>query len=142
VHFTEADIFHTGDTFWNRDYPFIDYSTGGSIDGRLLYRLIWLGACPGLDTGRVPFLLHSQNIYFVYAWRRATKTVASKDYIDPKGYWIDPERNIRRRRGLDRGSSSNPIPKIKRKGAVSTHRLNLLAAFCAFPNQIGLAASY
>jgi len=27
VHFTEADIFHTGDTFWNRDYPFIDYST-------------------------------------------------------------------------------------------------------------------
>ena len=43
---------------------------------------------------------------------------------------------------LDRGSSSNPIPKIKRKGAVSTHRLNLLAAFCEFPNQIGLAASY
>ena len=33
VHFTEADILHTGDTFWNRDYPFIDYSTGGSIDG-------------------------------------------------------------------------------------------------------------
>src|SRR6201987_5535046 len=22
VHFTEADILHTGDTFWNRDYPF------------------------------------------------------------------------------------------------------------------------
>ena len=35
VHFTEADIFHTGDTFWNRDYPFIDYSTGGSIDGQI-----------------------------------------------------------------------------------------------------------
>jgi glyoxylase-like metal-dependent hydrolase (beta-lactamase superfamily II) len=33
VHFTEADIFHTGDTFWNRNYPYIDYSTGGSIDG-------------------------------------------------------------------------------------------------------------
>ena len=31
VHFAEADVFHTGDTFWNRDYPFIDYSTGGSI---------------------------------------------------------------------------------------------------------------
>jgi glyoxylase-like metal-dependent hydrolase (beta-lactamase superfamily II) len=26
VHFVEADIFHTGDTFWNRNYPFIDYS--------------------------------------------------------------------------------------------------------------------
>ena len=35
VHFEEADIFHTGDTFWNRDYPFIDYSTGGSIDGTI-----------------------------------------------------------------------------------------------------------
>jgi glyoxylase-like metal-dependent hydrolase (beta-lactamase superfamily II) len=35
VHFTEADIFHTGDTFWNRYYPFLDYSTGGSIDGTI-----------------------------------------------------------------------------------------------------------
>jgi glyoxylase-like metal-dependent hydrolase (beta-lactamase superfamily II) len=35
VHFAEADIFHTGDTFWNRNYPFIDYSTGGSIGGTI-----------------------------------------------------------------------------------------------------------
>jgi glyoxylase-like metal-dependent hydrolase (beta-lactamase superfamily II) len=35
VHFAEADILHTGDTFWNRDYPFIDYGTGGSIDGHI-----------------------------------------------------------------------------------------------------------
>ncbi len=35
VHFTEADILHTGDTFWNGIYPFIDYSTGGSIDGSI-----------------------------------------------------------------------------------------------------------
>jgi glyoxylase-like metal-dependent hydrolase (beta-lactamase superfamily II) len=35
VHFAEADIFQTGDTFWNRNYPFIDYSTGGSIDGTI-----------------------------------------------------------------------------------------------------------
>src|SRR5580698_1597617 len=35
VHFVEADILHTGDTFWNRDYPFIDYWTGGSIDGQI-----------------------------------------------------------------------------------------------------------
>lgn len=35
VHFEEADVFHTGDTFWNRNYPFIDYSTGGSIDGTI-----------------------------------------------------------------------------------------------------------
>ena len=35
VHFVEADVFHTGDTFWNGNYPFIDYSTGGSIDGMI-----------------------------------------------------------------------------------------------------------
>jgi len=35
VLFTEADVLHTGDTFWNRSYPFIDYSTGGSIDGQI-----------------------------------------------------------------------------------------------------------
>jgi len=35
VHFTDADIIDVGDTFWNDDYPFIDYSTGGSIDGMI-----------------------------------------------------------------------------------------------------------
>jgi glyoxylase-like metal-dependent hydrolase (beta-lactamase superfamily II) len=33
--FAEADIVHVGDTFWNGIYPFIDYSTGGSIDGMI-----------------------------------------------------------------------------------------------------------
>ena len=31
--FQEADVIHVGDTWWNGVYPFIDYSTGGSIDG-------------------------------------------------------------------------------------------------------------
>ena len=35
VHFIEADVLHTGDTFWNRNFPFVDYSTGGSIDGQI-----------------------------------------------------------------------------------------------------------
>jgi glyoxylase-like metal-dependent hydrolase (beta-lactamase superfamily II) len=35
VNFTEADIVHVADTFWNGIYPFIDYSTGGSIDGMI-----------------------------------------------------------------------------------------------------------
>ncbi len=35
VYFTEADIFHTGDTWFNGTYPFIDYSTGGSINGMI-----------------------------------------------------------------------------------------------------------
>lgn len=35
VHFTDADVLHVGDTFWNGYYPFIDYSTRGSIDGMI-----------------------------------------------------------------------------------------------------------
>ncbi|KQQ15718.1 MBL fold metallo-hydrolase [Methylorubrum extorquens] len=35
VYFEEADVLHTGDTFWTGGYPFIDYSTGGSIDGSI-----------------------------------------------------------------------------------------------------------
>ena len=35
VKFSEADIFHAGDTYWNGIYPFIDYSTGGSIAGMI-----------------------------------------------------------------------------------------------------------
>jgi glyoxylase-like metal-dependent hydrolase (beta-lactamase superfamily II) len=35
VHFSEADVVHVGDTWWNGVYPFIDYSTGGSIDGQI-----------------------------------------------------------------------------------------------------------
>jgi glyoxylase-like metal-dependent hydrolase (beta-lactamase superfamily II) len=35
AYFTEADVFHSGDTWWNGYYPFIDYSTGGSLDGMI-----------------------------------------------------------------------------------------------------------
>jgi len=35
ILFANADILHVADTFWNGYYPFIDYSTGGSIDGTI-----------------------------------------------------------------------------------------------------------
>ncbi len=35
IYFAEANVLHTGDTFWNPLYPFIDYSTGGNIDGMI-----------------------------------------------------------------------------------------------------------
>src|SRR6476659_2428308 len=35
IYFTEADVLYTGDTWWNGHYPFIDYSTGGNIDGMI-----------------------------------------------------------------------------------------------------------
>ncbi len=35
VHFNEANVYATGDLFFNGFYPFIDYSTGGSIEGMI-----------------------------------------------------------------------------------------------------------
>ena len=35
VHFVEADVLHVGDTWFNGNYPFIDYSSGGNIDGMI-----------------------------------------------------------------------------------------------------------
>lgn len=35
VYFVNANVLSTGDTFWNGVYPFIDYVTGGSIDGAI-----------------------------------------------------------------------------------------------------------
>jgi glyoxylase-like metal-dependent hydrolase (beta-lactamase superfamily II) len=35
VHFRNADVLQTGDTFWNGVYPFIDYVGGGGIDGAI-----------------------------------------------------------------------------------------------------------
>jgi glyoxylase-like metal-dependent hydrolase (beta-lactamase superfamily II) len=35
IKFTDSDILHVADTFWNGHYPFIDYSTGGNVDGMI-----------------------------------------------------------------------------------------------------------
>src|SRR5476651_779330 len=35
IFFPNANILHVADTFWNGYYPFIDYSTGGSIGGMI-----------------------------------------------------------------------------------------------------------
>ena len=35
VTFGEANVVHVGDIYWNGIYPFIDYSTGGSINGTI-----------------------------------------------------------------------------------------------------------
>jgi cyclase len=35
VHFAKSDVIHTGDTFFNKLYPFIDTSSGGSVDGMI-----------------------------------------------------------------------------------------------------------
>lgn len=35
VYFPHADILHVGDTWWNNHYPFIDHSSGGTLDGMI-----------------------------------------------------------------------------------------------------------
>jgi len=35
VFFTKANVLHTGDTWFNGFYPFIDYDSGGNIDGMI-----------------------------------------------------------------------------------------------------------
>lgn len=35
VYFEKADVLSVGDTFWNGQYPFIDYVGGGSINGAI-----------------------------------------------------------------------------------------------------------
>ncbi len=35
IHFQKANVIHAGDTFFNGMYPFIDTSTGGSLDGMI-----------------------------------------------------------------------------------------------------------
>jgi glyoxylase-like metal-dependent hydrolase (beta-lactamase superfamily II) len=35
AYFVEADVLLTGDTWWNGYYPFIDYSTGGNLNGMI-----------------------------------------------------------------------------------------------------------
>ncbi len=35
IHFQSANVFHTGDVFFNGMYPFIDVSTGGHLEGMI-----------------------------------------------------------------------------------------------------------
>ena len=35
IYFVEDDVFHMGDIFFNQRYPFIDRSTGGSVEGMI-----------------------------------------------------------------------------------------------------------
>jgi len=35
VHFVKADVIHSGDIVWNGLYPFIDVSSGGSVEGTI-----------------------------------------------------------------------------------------------------------
>ena len=45
IHFRHANVLHTGDTFFNGMYPYIDVSSGGSIDGMIAAADVALKLC-------------------------------------------------------------------------------------------------
>ena len=53
VHFRTANVVHMGDTFFNGRYPFIDVSSGGSVDGMIAAADRVLGMI-GPDTKVIP----------------------------------------------------------------------------------------
>ncbi len=53
IHFSEADVIHTGDVYFNGRYPFIDTSSGGSIAG-MIQAVEQILALAGDDTKIIP----------------------------------------------------------------------------------------
>jgi len=53
VKFTQANVLHMGDTFFHQAYPFIDVSSGGSIDGLISAIDIGISLCDA-DTIVIP----------------------------------------------------------------------------------------
>ena len=53
IQFKDADVIHTGDTFFHQAYPFIDVGSGGTIDG-VLAALAKVLEMSGEDTKIVP----------------------------------------------------------------------------------------
>lgn len=67
VYFVRADVLQTGDTFWNGAYPFIDYVTGGSIDGAIRAantNIRWAGPKTQVIPGHGPLGNRAQLIAF------------------------------------------------------------------------------
>ena len=47
VHFVKSDVIHMGDTYFNGMYPFIDTSSGGTVDGVIAACDLALGVATG-----------------------------------------------------------------------------------------------
>ena len=53
VYFTESDVVHMGDTFFNGRFPFVDLRSGGSVDG-LIRNIAGVLESIGPDTRVIP----------------------------------------------------------------------------------------
>lgn len=89
IHFPKANVIHTGDTYFNGGYPFIDLSTGGSVDGVIAAADRVLALADG-DTKIIPghgplsnrSELEAYRAMLVGARDRVRKLVAEKKSLD------------------------------------------------------------
>jgi glyoxylase-like metal-dependent hydrolase (beta-lactamase superfamily II) len=92
VRFDEADVLHGGDIYW-RSYPFIDYSTGGSIDGTIRGTEAMLASAGQSDD-------HNPG-----SWRPGEQPVSSSVSIGRCSAKFVKNRRTEARWPLDRGSA-------------------------------------
>jgi glyoxylase-like metal-dependent hydrolase (beta-lactamase superfamily II) len=77
IHFVGADVLHTGDTYFNGMYPFIDVSSGGRIDGVIAAADRML-ALAGADTQIIPGHGPLSNRVELQAYRDVLATVRDR----------------------------------------------------------------
>ena len=103
VLFTEADVLHTGDLFFNGFYPFIDTSVGGGIDGMIAAAdllLALIGENTKIIPGHGPLASRADYVTFrdmlqgvrdaVYPLVAQGKTLEEVKAADPLAPWNDP----------------------------------------------------
>jgi glyoxylase-like metal-dependent hydrolase (beta-lactamase superfamily II) len=77
VHFTKADVIHMGDTFMTISYPFIDLSSGGTVDGFVTAADRALSVCTG-QTIVIPGHGPVTDCPGLRAWRNTIATVRDR----------------------------------------------------------------
>ncbi|MEX2154109.1 MAG: MBL fold metallo-hydrolase [Gemmatimonadaceae bacterium] len=77
IHFTKADVVHMGDTFFNMGYPFIDVSTGGSVNGIIAVADRVLAMC-GAQTIVIPGHGAATNCDGLRTYRNMVATVRDR----------------------------------------------------------------
>jgi glyoxylase-like metal-dependent hydrolase (beta-lactamase superfamily II) len=89
VHFREADVVHMGDVYFNGGFPFIDTSSGGSIDGVVAAvdeTLALIGADTKVIPGHGPLATRAELAAYGEALRTMRRLVAE---LVAEGHPID-----------------------------------------------------
>ena len=94
IHFRNANVVHMGDLYFNGMYPFIDYSSGGSIDG-VIHGVEKVLAMIDDDTKIIPGHGPLSNRAELTAYRDMLRGI--RDVVPPDGQRRQDSRGSRRR---------------------------------------------